>query len=58
MFKLVRPTTFGASHSIYSACKGDVPLFPAVSALGNTWVYVCVPNGSNVSTYIDAPAND
>jgi len=58
MFKLVRLTVFRASCSICSACKDDMLLFPAVSVLGNTQVHVCAPNGSNVSTYINAPVDD
>ena len=58
MFKLIRPTVFGASHSVCSVCKGGVPPFPAVSVLGNTWVHVCASNSSDVLTYIDAPVDN
>jgi len=32
--------------------------FPAVLALGNSWVHVCSLDGSNVLSYVKAPVDE
>ena len=33
-------------------------LFPAVLALGNSWVHVCSPDGSDILSYVEAPVDE
>ena len=58
MFKLVRPTAFRTSCSVYFIYKDSVFLFLVVSVLEDIWVHVCAPNSSNVLTYIDVSVDD
>jgi len=32
--------------------------FPAILALGNSWVHVHSPDGSNVFSYVEAPVDE
>jgi len=32
--------------------------FPAVLALGNSWVHVCSPDGSDVLSYVKVPVDE
>ena len=58
MFKLVRPTAFRTSCSVYSIYTDGVFLFLVVSVLKDIWVHVCAPNSSNILTYINVLVDD
>ena len=47
--------TFGA---LYSAQESGVSPFSAVLALGDSWVHVHSPNGSDVLSYVETPVDE
>jgi len=49
--------TFDTFCSLNSAYTCRVILFPAIFALGNTWIHVCILNGGNESFYVEPSFN-
>ena len=54
VFQLVGAVTLDTFGVLYSAQKSGVTPFPAVLALGDSWVHVCSPDSSNILFYIEA----
>ena len=54
MFNFVRTIILDAFRTICIAHKNCVSLFPAIFVLGNTKVYVHIPNCYNVATNVKA----
>jgi len=55
LVRAVAPDTFGA---LYSARESGMSPFPAVLALGDSWVHVRSPDGSDVLSYVKAPVDE
>jgi len=55
LVRAITPDTFGA---LYSAQESGMSPFPAVLALGNSWVHVRSPDGSDVLSYVKAPVDE
>jgi len=51
---LMQAITFYTFCPLNSAYACRVALFPAVFALRNAWIHVCILNGGNVSSYIES----
>jgi len=58
ILRLVRAITPDAFGALYSTQESGVSPFPAVLALGDSWVHVHSPDGSNVLSYIKAPVDE
>jgi len=38
---------------MHPTCKGSISLFPAILALGNTWVHSCTSDSGDVSREVE-----
>ena len=57
MFDLIRLAAFNTFQSLSSVYKSDMSPFPAVLALGDTWIYICAMNGSNIAPNVETLIN-
>jgi len=55
LVRAIMPDAFGA---LYSARESGMFPFPAVLALGDSWVHVCSLDGSDVLSYVKAPVDE
>lgn len=46
-------STFLAFCAMHPTCKGSISLFPAILALGNTWVHSCTSDSGDVSREVE-----
>jgi len=54
MLYLVGAVAFDTFKTLNSTCKSGVSSLPAIFTLGDTKVYVCSMDSSNVASYIEA----
>ena len=54
----MRTIALDAFGALYSAQESGVFPFSAVLALGDFWVHVRSPNGSNVLSHVEAPVDE
>jgi len=58
VLRLVRAVTLDTFGALYSAQESGVAPFPAVLALGNSWVHVCSLDSNDVLSNIKAPVDE
>ena len=54
----MRAIALDAFGTLYSARESGVSPFPAVLVLGNSWVHVRSPDGSDILSYVKAPDDE